>query len=233
MSSNRIQVDVWFLPLDVPADRLASLTGLLSADELERANRFHQPIHRSRWIASRGQVRERLARVLGREASLISFESEAQGRPELSGADKGLASINWSHSDNWGALALSFEARVGLDIEASRPIGEEDITYALSPAEREEMSGLSGAARQEAFFRFWTLKEAFMKGVGAGASLPLHDFDMTLSGPGLARLKGSPEAPGQWRLAETIPRVGWHCAVAVRSEGREIVTNWHEAGQSS
>lgn len=229
MPSNPVQVDVWFLSLDVPPEQLAALTALLSSDELERADRFHQPLHRQRWIASRGQVRQLLAHALGRAPSLIVFEPEAYGRPALAGADQSLPSFNWSHSEGWGALALSSEARVGIDIEASRPIGEEDIEYALSPAERQAMAGLTGAARQEAFFRFWTLKEAYMKGVGAGASLPLHDFDISLESPGLARLKGSPEEPGLWRMAEAVPVDGWHSAVAVRTNGRALSTTWHRA----
>ena len=173
MASEPVQVDVWFWPLDVAPDQLAGFTALLAADELDRADRFHQPLLRNRWIASRGQVRQLLSQVLGRPPQLIAFEPDAHGRPALAGEDTGLPSCNWSHSDAWGALALSFDARVGIDIEASRTIGEEDIEYALSPAEKGEIEGLTGPARLEAFFRFWTLKEAFMKGVGAGASLPL------------------------------------------------------------
>ena len=229
MASEPVQVDVWFWPLDVAPDQLAGFTALLAADELDRADRFHQPLLRNRWIASRGQVRQLLSQVLGRPPQQIAFEPDAHGRPALAGEDAGLPSCNWSHSDAWGALALSFDARVGIDIEASRTIGEEDIEYALSPAEKGEIEGLTGPARLEAFFRFWTLKEAFMKGVGAGASLPLHDFDMSLAGPSLTRLAGFPQEPSLWRMAETVPVQGWYSAVAARTGGRPLSTTWHKA----
>ncbi len=229
MPSNPVQVDVWFWPLDVSPEKLASLCGLLSDEERERAGRFHQPLHRNRWIASRGRVRQQLSLALGRAPSAIAFEPETHGRPALVDAHPGSPSFNWSHSEGWGAFALCLEARVGVDIEARRPISEEDIAYALSPTERQTMAALTDEARLEAFFRFWTLKEAFMKGVGAGASLPLHDFDMTLSGPGLARLSGTPEAPSLWRMAEAVPSNGWFSAVAVRTEGRDLRAIWHMA----
>lgn len=50
----------------------------------------------------------------------------------------------------------------GVDIEAVRPYSERLTYRCLAPVEREQLLGDS-REREEAFFRFWTLKKAMEK----------------------------------------------------------------------
>lgn len=223
-----VEIEVWFWSLDIaPAERTA-LSALLSADERARAARFHHARDRERWIVARARMRERLGAALGEAPEHLIFETEAQGRPFLKGHEATL-SFNLSHSEGLGALAVSFDARVGVDVEAVRPLADHEMDWPLSHAERAALRGLRGKDRLDAFFRFWTLKEAFIKAHGAGLSLPLGDFDMSPPGaaPRLMRLAGDPVAPRRWGLAEGAPGAGFKAAVAALTDGRPLAVRWH------
>jgi 4'-phosphopantetheinyl transferase len=224
-----ISVDVWLWSLDVAPARLEQMTAFLSVEEIARANRFHRPIHRDRWIAARAGLRELLSQHLGVGPGSLAFATEAHGRPVLAGPGGEGLSFNLSHSEGVGALAISASTRVGVDIEFIRPISDQDIAWALSPAERQEMDAFGLDQRGGAFFRYWTLKEAIMKGTGLGSLLPLHDFDVSLSGPRLKRLPVACDAPDRWRMAETAPIAGLRGALAARTEGCDLLASWRWA----
>lgn len=227
--SDRVSVEVWFWSLDAGTDETERLTRLLSPEESARAARFFHPLDRDRWIVSRGRTRELLAAVLDTSAAAISFGQEVQGRPFVVGPFPRTPYFNVSHAQDVGALAISFDAPVGIDVEAIRPIEDTEIAWALSPAERSALDKKAAADRLETFFRFWTLKEAFMKGMGLGAALPLHDFDMGLEGPELVRLEGASNEPARWRFEEAVPAAGMRGAVAARTDGRSLGVAWRPA----
>jgi len=222
-----VTVEVWVWSLDVAGPELERLTAILSPQERARADRYFKPIDRDRWIVSRGRTRELLAENVGGAAAEISFQEEPNGRPFLAGRTP---HFNISHSQGLGALAISYDAPVGVDVEAIRLIEEADIAWALSPAERERLAQEGPAEQLEAFFRFWTLKEAFMKGTGLGVALPLHDFDMALDEPALTRLAGQLDAPSQWRFSEHVPMLGMRAAVCSKTGGRDMVVTWRRVG---
>lgn len=223
-----VGAEVWLWSLDAEAPEVEALAAVLSPDERARAGRFAQALHRDRWIVARGRMRQLLGEILSCAPQQIRFSQEAYGRPVLASDHRLSPSFNLSHSEGVGALAVSFDARIGVDVEAMRPMGDDDVEWALSRAERLAMSQLQGRDRVEAFFRFWTLKEAFMKALGLGMSLPLDDFDISAPGtePRLARLAGAPDAPGRWRLVEHRPAPGFKAAVCALTEGRGLDVTW-------
>ncbi len=99
----------------------------------------------------------------------------------------------------------------------------------LSPPEMARFQAASPDMRRKHFLFLWTLKEAFMKGTGLGASLPLHDFDVSPAGPGLLRLKDAPAEPGRWRFDEFVPKPGVRAALAARTDDRDLVVQWRWA----
>lgn len=225
----QVQVDVWFWSLDVAPKDLAALSVVLQPDEQARAGRFFHAYDRDRWTVARARMRQIIGEVTGRDPKALHFETEAQGRPYLVGGPAAL-SFNLSHADGLGALAVSFDARVGVDVEAVRAMTDAEMAWPLSVAERASLAAAPTSDRLDAFFRFWTLKEAFIKAVGSGLSLPLGDFDMNPPGssePQLMRLAGAPDEPALWRLAECAPAPGYRAAVAARTEGRDLAVHWH------
>lgn len=197
---------------------------LLSVDEAARAGRLVRAVDRDRWTVARAGLRLLLSRVMNVAPDVLVFGREGHDRPTVNGS--GCLSFNLSHSGDVAALAISSDARVGVDVEEIRSIDPDEIAWALSPAEREALARAGEGQTLETFFRFWTLKEAFMKGTGLGAALPLHDFDIGLDDPGLVRLKDRPDEPRQWKFNEISPRAGIRGAIAARTEGRVLVANW-------
>ncbi len=58
------QVDVWRISLDLPPASVKSLESNLSADEAQRAARFHFPTGREHYIVAHGVLRDLLVAVI-------------------------------------------------------------------------------------------------------------------------------------------------------------------------
>jgi 4'-phosphopantetheinyl transferase len=82
----------------------------------------------------------------------------------------------------------------------------------------EVFRSIAAEQRDAAFFACWTRKEAFIKAVGEGLSMPLDRFDVTLRPGEPARLlatRGDPAQASRWTLRELDPWPGWLAALAV------------------
>ena len=74
--------------------------------------------------------------------------------------------------------------------------------------------------RKQAFFDCWTRKEAYVKAVGDGLSMPLDRFAVAFrpgDSPAIAFLDGNPSQ--QWSLFDLSPAPGYAGALAIRGSG--------------
>lgn len=207
----RGDIQCWLIALDRPAD-----DALLSADERARADRFHFDHDRRRFVAGRVARRMVLARYLGRSAAALRFEETEYGRPFIDGAP---VNFNMSRSQDWALLAVSTGDVIGVDLEAIK--NEEDLSSVakdnFSSVELAALSVLQGEAWTKGFYNCWTRKEAVVKAIGAGLSIPLNQFDVSLaSGEGAKIIRaGSQASPAQgWTLSAFKPLDGYCAAVA-------------------
>lgn len=94
------------------------------------------------------------------------------GKPYLK---KGKLHFNLSHSGDWVLCALS-DCEVGCDVEKRRPF-DSRVLRRFAPEEQEDiLSRKDENERENRFFRYWTLKESFLKATGQGLHLPLNGF---------------------------------------------------------
>ncbi|WP_295814391.1 4'-phosphopantetheinyl transferase superfamily protein [uncultured Nitratireductor sp.] len=222
-------IDVWQWSLDVPLEALPPLVSALNEAEFARASRFVHEQHRLRFIAGRGRLRAILGSYLGVAASRLSFSYNAFGKPRLAGRGEPPLHFNLSHSGATAVLAVSDRYQLGIDIERVLPFRENLAEHFFSQAENEALKAVSAQDYLGAFFRCWTRKEAFVKAHGAGLSLPLESFDVTIDPnetPRLLRLDGVEDAPAQWQLLHlSLPR-GYIGAVAAMTAGNTVALNY-------
>lgn len=165
------EVHLWRARLDLPPARLRELWEALAADERGRAQRFRFQRDRDRFVAARGLLREVLARYLSVEPAALRFACSVTGKPALAPAEVPLR-FNAAHSGDLALFAVTRGQECGVDLEHVRP-GFPALEVArrfFSPAEVAALQALPTGERQQAFFCYWTCKEAYLKARGEGLS---------------------------------------------------------------
>ena len=215
------EVHVWRAPLSADAPALARHHALLGDDERTRAARFRFEVHRGRFIAGRGIQRAVLARYLDADPAALRYRQASHGKPELDAPwDATGLRFNVSNAEDGLLIAVTRGREVGVDLEAVHPVEDRDgvARRFFSAPEVEVYDAIGEEERDAAFFTCWTRKEAFIKAVGEGLSMPLDCFDVTLR-PGepacLLRTRGRPEVAEQWTMREIDPGPGWLAALCV------------------
>lgn len=222
------QVDIWRIKLNLPDGSLELLESTLSAAEAQRAQRFHFPQDRKRFIAAHGCLRKVLAGYLHCEPGKVSFSKGSHGKPGLATRpSQRRLEFNLSHSADFALIAVTWERRIGVDVEQIRPgLATEDIAWRyFSQLEVTELMALYPEQRETAFFQCWTRKEAYIKAQGSGLSLPLESFDVSLTPNDPAILRATRpdlQEAACWTLfsLEIDPR--YAAAVAVEGQGLEL-----------
>jgi len=174
------QVDVWRIALDLAPATVKNLESALSADESQRAARFHFPADRKRYILAHGCLRAILARYLNCEPAQLCFSTNDYGKPALEGHD---LEFNLSHSGNFALIAIARGHKVGVDVEHIRANLDLELLAErfFSPGEAAELAGLPPEQKVAGFFNGWSRKEAYIKAHGLGLSMPLDSFDVSLA----------------------------------------------------
>ena len=217
------EVHVWRARLLPDARTFRELWDTLSADERERAERYHFRRDRDRFVAARGALRNLLGRYAGVEPRLLRFSYDGYGKPSLRG-EAGVASLrfNASHSNDLALFAVTRGRAVGVDLEFVREdfASFEIAEHFFSRYEVEALRALTPDVRAVAFFDCWTRKEAYIKARGEGLSHPLHLFTVSL-GPGeeaaLLRTDDDPLEAARWTLIELFPGEGVRAALAIEA----------------
>lgn len=107
----------------------------------------------------------------------VHFVRGSHGKPSIAGRPQCRFSL--SYCGDLAVIALTRDIEIGVDFERVRPIqAVEDLAaYHFSDQEFLELLTLQpGAARDRAFLRGWVRKEACVKAVGLGLTLPTNAF---------------------------------------------------------
>ena len=136
---------------------------LLSKEEKERLNRTTSLKAKTSFIVGRILIKTSLAKILNCKPADVILKATPKGRLELESPISNL-SFNLSHSNNLVVLAVS-DIRIGVDIEFIKQ--RNFIEIAESCFEKEELNLLKNTnsleIQQQLFYKYWTLKEAFIK----------------------------------------------------------------------
>jgi 4'-phosphopantetheinyl transferase len=187
--------DVWVAPVAAFAPYERRLDALLPPTERAHVQACRGEAARLRARLSRSLLRLLLARYLNLEPHRIDLERRcpACGRPHGKPRLRAAARLEFSVSHSADLLVFAFDGTpVGVDVEplANHPWlpSPELVEMALTPAERRRLDEAPVSDRWAMFLRYWTGKEAVLKQLGTGLSVPLHD--VTVHPPGPVRKAG-------------------------------------------
>jgi 4'-phosphopantetheinyl transferase len=214
------EVRVYYTFCDkLEAGAIAHCLAMLSGEERTRYLRFHFEQDRHTYLAAHALTRAVLAPL----ASARVPRDTPYGRPELSlPALSPRVRFNLSHTRGLVACAVALEHAVGVDVEhIERRTDIDQLAPAVfSEFEREQLFALPQPDQRRRFFQLWTLKEAYIKAVGKGLSLPLRSISIELPSGEQPRLRFAPpvhDDGNQWWLDVHQPRPGHALAVALNT----------------
>ena len=192
----------------------------LSSAEQTHAARIRHGQTRHNFLAGRTLLRQWLSQVTGHPANGLTLGTGPHGKPFL--VENPSLQFNLSHGGDWLALALRNGQPVGIDLEPIQPrrrLPQLCRRY-LSPDEARTVLALPPDQAQAQFLRHWTCKEAYVKGLGVGLTIPLRTVEFPLS-PGPQSTTPQPIdqaqglAPG-WRIYQWQPTPGYVMALALQ-----------------
>jgi 4'-phosphopantetheinyl transferase len=191
-------VEVRFMPVVNDPGVSGLCHDFLAPDEQARAGRFARAADRDEFVQRRVFQRLCGAEALGGSRSLfdIRFAHDDPGRPLLDDCPQtwfGFASCARGVLGAW-----SGRAAVGVDIELPGAWAASEAAALaadhFTDRERRLVSAAAGADQVRRFYRYWCLKEAALKSVGAGLPFGMDRFEFDLSGE--ARLVAAPRSCG-------------------------------------
>lgn len=168
----------------VPSALPPEMANTLNAGEHDRARRFRFAEDRLRYAFAHGVLRDVLSRYLNCSAADIEFAANAYGKPFVTPAGgTHPPEFNLSHAGEVILIGVGGGRCIGIDVEKIRPMADlESVAESqFGPQERAFLDAARSSRREQAFFRCWTRKEAYVKALGTGLSIPLNSFD-TLAG---------------------------------------------------
>ena len=219
------EIHLWWIDLKPSAREVASAHRLLDAEEVDRASRFKFDRHRRRFTMRRAQLKRLCAAYLGITPRQVEFALGPKGKPSLAPhLTRSLPQpleLNLSDSEDVAVVGFKVGRELGVDVECVREMRDAvPISKSFfAKAEQEIMASAPDTLRDDTFFRCWTRKEAYIKAVGEGLSLPLDSFTVTMTAREpvkFLQFVGHPGEEKHWSLShfEPVPKV--FVAVAVR-----------------
>lgn len=226
-------IDIWYaLPGAIRnPELLGSYKEVLSADEMARYARFWFDRDRHLHLVAWALVRTTLSRYAEVAPDEWSFVTNRYGRPEIAGPD-GIPPLRFNLSHTRGLVACIVAERldVGVDVEDRRrdTHGPDIARRYFSEREVAAFERVPQERQREAFFEYWTLKEAYIKAVGVGISLGLGRFSFDLDDRGLPLDDPERRAPSisfddsldddpaAWQFAQFEPTPRHAMAAAIR-----------------
>ena len=193
------QVHLWWWNLD---DAAAVDPSTMSSDEHDRAQRFRFERDRLRYVCGRTTLRMIVGAYISIAPQDLRFDYGPQEKPVVRGAD---VHFNLAHSGSVAVLAVA-RKELGVDVEVvRRGFADDEIAERFfAPTEIVQLRRLPQAAQEAAFFRCWTRKEAYLKALGGGLSLPLDAFTVEFANEGLTpRITSDnlhPDATTRWNI---------------------------------
>lgn len=220
-------IDLWCFYYEQVSDYdlFDAYEDLMTGDERLRCKSFRFQRDRLMFLATRALVRTALSAYVDVPPRAWRFAEGARGKPYIK-KPTGLPSLHFNLSNTRGLVVCAVSRTydlVGVDVEW---IDREGETASLadshfSPIEVRALHALPAELQPGRFFRYWTLKESYIKARGLGLALPLEQFSFLLDGTLPIRIAFDQrlgENPCRWRFA-LLSASGSHIVAAAAATG--------------
>ncbi len=196
----------------------------LSIEERGRLDRFHFEDDRRDFAIAHDLLRRKLSSRANVQPYDWQFARNGYGKPRIDSVDPRLCALSFSltHTRGCVSCAITSNALIGVDIERiDRSVAVSDLADRFfSKDEAASLQRYSDDMRAIRFIELWTLKEAFLKAIGVGLSVPLGSVSFHFDEHDRIHFVGLPIFdPRQWHFAVFEPFGGVRLGVAIRSVG--------------
>ena len=168
-------------------------------------------------------IKEILSYYLRINKDLIRLHESRYGKPYLVfPVIRQKLYFNISHTEGYLAFALSTSTPVGIDIEkVDRNVRLQSLMGRFFHAkEIQKFLNYSDEERCKHFIHYWTLKEAFVKGLGTGIVTSFTSFYLTRESERTFRVipdkKELQDEYSSWRISSVPTPKGFICSIAYR-----------------
>ena len=242
MSSNELSLSensviIWEAALDGDEPTVQRNYEYLSADERARAERFRFMKDRDSFVQRRGLLRAVLSWYTNVAPHDLEFCYNSNGKPALSRLpNRSDIEFSTTRSENRALIAIASGRRVGVDLEIIHPefAYEELAERFFSPNEYNAIQAMPTTQRRNAFFACWTRKEAYVKALGKGLSIPLDVFEVTINPKHeLVDLKSNDtsQKPFNWSIRSFVPWPGYIAALCTEGHDWRLERHtWRDQG---
>ena len=207
---------VWMARISQAQDSLPDLQPCLDPRDRERVARFRFSEDRARFTLGRGLLRKCVGEYLHQQPETIVLAYTNRNRPVLAQDDSIQFSI--SHTHDLVAVALTADARIGIDLEHIHPTPDlpELAERILSAQDLKTFQSLPRDEALTAFFRVWTRKEAYLKARGEGITEGLQEISVSLGPEEISSVADTRDesAATTWRLLSLPVPEGYMGSIA-------------------
>lgn len=223
------EAHVWLFDSLLASDELwkKKLTNILSAEERARANRFVFEPQRRLFTVAHGGLRNILSKYADIKPEQWQFDIGEHGRPEIAPAQNAEhLRFNLSHTRGLVACLINRQYDCGVDLEKIERTrdGMSLARRFFSPFECAELEKCrSDEELCQLFYRYWTLKEAYVKALGQGLRISLSSFYFTIE-ENQVQLHFDEETTGRqenWQLYQQRPTDEHILSVAIKIDAKK------------
>lgn len=101
------------------------------------------------------------------------YGRNSYGKPYL--VQNEAVKVNWSHSGEYVVCVVA-DREVGIDLQYAKKEPKEALVRKMLQPEELAFYENAGEERARLFYKYWTLKESYLKAIGTGFHTPLQAF---------------------------------------------------------
>ena len=173
------EMHVWQVSTNITPAAFVEYKNVLTEKETARIPYFKFKEAKDTYIASQGALRMLMSGYLGISPDLVKLGRKKKGKPYS--IDNPNLNFNISNSGKTAVIAFSYDSEVGIDIEQIRHLPDLDELITRNFTSR-EIKFITAKAEEKVrrFFRFWTVKESYLKAIGEGMRLTPDNLEFAI-----------------------------------------------------